>query len=192
MTQLSLHDTVADVPSMRGVFITAMPDCLLYDAWTRPSETWVPEEAASYFGDLIRANREGLKALQAWSAEMQVTIESANLLLVIRELRADFVVTLAFDRAAPLGMVRLHTKRILDRLDTMLPKLDVKERPRGVRIVEFLHKYAPDAHAALQRVALRTGLELEALRRPEELDAASVELLEDAVKDILGLDKLSL
>lgn len=192
MTQLSLHDIVADVPSMRGVFITAMPDCLLYDAWTRPNEQWVPEEAASYFGDLVRANREGLKALQAWSAEMQVTIESANLLLVIRELRADFLVTLAFDRNAPLGMVRLHTKRILDRLDVVLPKLDVKERPRGVRIMEFLQKYAPDPHAALQRVSLRTGLELEALRQPEALDAGSVEILEETVKDILGLDKLAL
>lgn len=192
MTQLSLHDTVADVPSMRGVFITAMPDCLLYDAWTRPNEPWIPEEAASYFGDLVRANREGLKALQAWSAEMQVTIESANLLLVIRELRADFLVTLAFDRNAPLGMVRLHTKRILDRLDVMLPKLDVKERPRGVRIMEFLQKYAPDPHAALQRVSLRTGIDLEAMRQPEGLDTASVELLEETVKDILGLEKLAL
>jgi hypothetical protein len=192
MTQLSLHDVVADVPSMRGIFITAMPDCLLYDVWTRPDEPWVPEEAASYFGDLIRANREGLKALKAWTAEMQVTIESANLLLIIRELRADFLVTLAFDRSAPLGMVRLHTKRVLERLDTMLPKLDVKERPRAVRIVEFLEKYAPDPHAALQRVALRTGLELDALRRPEGLDAEAVEQLEDTVKDILGLDKLSL
>lgn len=192
MTQISLHDIVADVPSMRGIFITAMPDCLLYDVWTRPDEPWVPEEAASYFGDLIRANREGLKALKAWTAEMQVTIESANLLLIIRELRADFLVTLAFDRSAPLGMVRLHTKRVLERLDAMLPKLDVKERPRAVRIVEFLEKYAPDPHAALQRVALRTGLELEALRRPEGLDAESVEQLEETVKDILGLDKLSL
>jgi hypothetical protein len=152
----------------------------------------VPEEAASYFGDLIRANREGLKALKAWTAEMQVTIESANLLLIIRELRADFLVTLAFDRTAPLGMVRLHTKRILERLDAVLPKLDVKERPRAVRIVEFLEKYAPDPHAALQRVALRTGIELEALRRPEGLAAADVEQLEETVKDILGLDKLSI
>jgi hypothetical protein len=192
MTQLSLHDTVADVPSMRGIFITAMPDCLLYDSWMRPNEPWIPDEAASYFGDLIRANREALKALQAWSAEMQVTIESAGLLLIIRELRTDFLVTLAFDRNVPLGMVRLHTKRILDRLDVVLPKLDIQERPRGARIVEFLQKYAPDPHAALQRVSLRTGLELEALRRAADLDASDTALLEDAVKDILGLETLSI
>jgi hypothetical protein len=177
---------------MRGLFITAMPDCLLFDSWMRPNETWIADEAASYFGDLIRANREGLKALQAWSTEMQVTIESANLLLIVRELRADFLVTLAFDRNVPLGMVRLHTRRILDRLETVLPKLDMQERPRGVRIVEFLQKYAPDPHAALRRVSLRTGLELDALRRAEELDADAVALLESAVKDILGLDTLSL
>lgn len=192
MTRSSLQDTVADVPSMRGVFITAMPDCLLYDSWMGPNEAWIADEAAAYFGALIRANREGLKALHAWSAEMQVTIESASLLLIVRELRADFLVTLAFDRNVPLGMVRLHTKRILERLDATLPKLDAQERPRAVRIVEFLQKYAPDAHAALQRVSLRTGIELDALRRAEQLAAPDVELLEGAVKDILGLDSLSI
>ncbi len=95
-TRTPIREVVADVPSLRGIFVTAMPDCLLFESWTRPEESWVPEDAASYFGDLVRANREGLRALQSWSAEMQVTIESADLLLVLRELRGDFVVTLDY------------------------------------------------------------------------------------------------
>lgn len=192
MSTIQLSDVVADVPPLRGLFITAMPDCLLFDTWTRPDESWSPETAASYFGDLVRANREALKALAAWSAEMSVTVESADLLLMMYETSADFVVTMAFDRKAPLGMVRLHARRILDRLQQVLPKLDAIERPRPVRLAEFLDKYAPDPHAALHRVALRTGLGLDVLRNPSQLSEAQTERFESAVKDLLGLDHLPL
>lgn len=191
MSQTALRASVADVPSLRGVFVTAMPDCLLFDSWTHPDEAWSPEEAASHFGDVIRANREGLKSLKAWSSDLQVTIESAQVLLVLRELR-EFVVTLAFERDVPLGMVRLHTRRVLERLDQVLPKLEATGRPRGARITEFLERYAPDAHAVLQRVSLRTGIPIELLRSPERLDADQTHLLEESVKDVLGLVTLSL
>jgi hypothetical protein len=174
------------------VFVTAMPDCLLYDAWTRPEESWAGEDVASYFGDLIRANREGLKALQAWSAEMQVTIESTDVLLVLRELASDIVVGFAFDRAAPLGMVRLNVKRVLAVLDETLPKVRPEQRPRAVRVAEFLSRYAPDPHTALHRAALRSGVSFDALRAPEALSAAQADRFERAVTEILGLDTLSL
>lgn len=192
MTSTKLRDAVTDVPSLRGVFLTAMPDCLLFDAWIRPEETWNPDEAASYFGDLVRANRQGLRALRSWSADMQVTIESADLLLVIRELRDDFVTTLAFDKNVPLGMVRLHSRRVMDRVLPLLPSVEASQRPRGVRVVEFLQKYAPDAHAVLNRVALRTGLSLAQLQSAGTLNEAQVGQVEDTVKDLLGLDTLAI
>jgi predicted regulator of Ras-like GTPase activity (Roadblock/LC7/MglB family) len=192
MSTINLSDIVSDVPPLRGLFVTAMPDCLLYDTWTRPGETWAAEQAASYFGDLVRANREALKALSAWSAEMSVTIESADVLLVIHESSDDFVVTMAFDRKAPLGMVRLHVRRMLDRIQHVLPKLELVERPHAVRVAEFLTKYAPDPHAALHRVALRTRIGLDRLKRPETLDVAEVETFESAVRELLGLETLSL
>jgi predicted regulator of Ras-like GTPase activity (Roadblock/LC7/MglB family) len=188
---LQLKEIATDVPSLRAIFVTAMPDCLLFDSWVRTGETWQADEAASYFGDLVRANREGLKALQSWSTEMQVTIESHDVLLVLRELRADFVVTLAFQRDAPLGMVRMHTRKLLERLDDVLPKLELKTRPLGVRIKEFLEKYAPDPHAALSRASLRTGIPLEVLKKPETLTPAQQQHFEETVKDILGLESLS-
>lgn len=188
---LNLQELSSDVPSLRALFVTAMPDCLLFDSWVRAEETWVAEEAASYFGDLVRANREGLKALKSWSTEMQVTIESHDVLLVLRELRGDFVVTFVFQREAPLGMVRMHTRKLLERLDAVLPQLELKSRPQGVRVKEFLEKYAPDPHAALSRAALRTGIPVEQLRKPEGLTVEQQHLFEETVKDILGLDHLS-
>lgn len=190
MERLQIQAVASDVPSLRAIFVTAMPDCLLFDAWVKAEETWVAEDAASYFGDLVRANREGLKALKSWSSEMQVTIESADVLLVLKELRSDFVVTLAFQRDAPLGMVRMYTKRMLERLDELLPRLEAKERPRGVRVREFLEKYAPDPHAALARIALRTGISLDSLKKAEGLTAGQLDVFETSVRDLLGLETL--
>src|SRR5688572_33085842 len=48
--------------------------------------------------------------------------------------------------------------------------LEAQQRPRAVKITEFLEKYAPDPHAALHRVALRTGIPLGTLRKPEQLE----------------------
>ncbi|MEZ4372160.1 MAG: hypothetical protein R3B07_15105 [Polyangiaceae bacterium] len=187
-----LADIVTGIPSLRGVFVTAMPDCLLYDSWCRPEEEWIGEDVASYFGDLVRANREGLKSLGAWSSEMQVTIESGNILLVLRELATDFVVALAFERNAPLGMIRLHVKRLADSLLDYLPKVAPEDRPRGVRVTEFLMRYAPDSHAAMRRVALRTGIPIATLEQPADLSTEQVALLETAVRDILGLEALNI
>lgn len=192
MSETSLEETLERVPSLRGLFVTAMPDCLLFQSWMREGAEWSGEDVASYFGDLIRANREGLKALQAWSAEMQVTIEATDLLLVLREVSGDFVVGFVFDRSAPLGMIRLHVKMVLALLDELLPRIKPEQRPRGVRIAEFLLRYAPDAHTALQRAALRSGISVDLLRKPEQLPTQQIELFERSVCDILGLDALKL
>ena len=168
-----------------------MPDCLLYNSWLRDGESWSPDDVASYFGDLIRANREGLKALSSWSSELQVTIESGELLLVLQEINPDFVCASVFDRAAPLGMVRLHVKRLVAQIRESLPEFEIEKRPRAVRLVEFLKRYAPDPHAVLLRVALRTGIRLEVLERPETLEDDQVSLLEAASKQILGLEELN-
>ncbi len=191
MSDVRLQDLVQDVPGLSALFLTLMPDCLLYDAWVDAGErSWRPEDVASYFGDLVRANREGLKALESWSSDMQVTIESADALVVLKELRGDFVVSLVFERRVPLGMVRLYTRRLLERLDGVLPAVEVHERPAAVRALEFVQRYAPDPHAVMLRMSLKTGLPLEQLERPDQLDEAQTQAVLDAARDVLGLEQL--
>ena len=192
MAEEFLESAVQDVPSLRAVFITAVPDCLLYASWVREGETLVPEDVASYFGDLVRANRQGLKALGSWSSEMQVTIESADTLIVIREVREDFVCGCAFERSAPLGMVRLHLKRMLDRVVAHLPSIEPQERPRAVRVLEFLERYAPDPHAVLLRVSLRSQISTAELDDAAALNDEQTARLEAAAKAILGLETLNI
>ena len=192
MTTPYLTHSIEDIPSLRAVFVTAMPDCLLYDAWIRADSSWRADEVASYFGDLFRANREGLKALGSWSSDMQVTLESPDHLILLKELLADFVCACVFERDAALGMVRLHLQRLLERVKVSLPRFEVEQRPRGVRVVEFLHRYAPDPHAVKLRISLRTQLAMGRLERPEELDDGDVHKLEAAACEILGLQALNL
>lgn len=186
------HSVVEDVPSLRAAFITAMPDCLLFASWQAKESEIDVEDVAAYFGDLVRSNRQGLKALKTWSAEMQITIESAESLILLREINADFVFGAIFDRSAPLGMVRLHLRRMLDRVSTQLPKASLEERPRGVRILEFLDRYAPDPHAVLLRISLRTGIPVETLQAAESLQTEQIARLEEAACRLLGLKQLNL
>ncbi len=191
MNHPSLSSIVEGVSSLRGLFVILMPDCLLYDSWLRESSSWVPEEVAAYFGDLVRANREGLRALSSWSADMQVTIESSDSLVILRELEGGFVVAFVYERSTPLGMVRLNTRKMLERLVLALPEAEVVERPRAVRLVEYLERYAPDPHAVLLRLSLQTGLPIEQLQRPEELGESDADNMEIGIRNILGLDTIS-
>jgi len=192
MTPDFIAQAVEDIPSLRAVFVTAMPDCLLFGSWLRADSDWSEDQVATYFGDLFRANREGLKALGSWSSDMQVTIESPDNLIILHELTSDFVCACVFERDAALGMVRLHTRRLLERIGDSLPTFTAEQRPRGVRVMEFLNRYAPDPHAVLLRVSLRTKLPMDALAAPEKLSAEQVAQVEETACGILGLQSLSI
>ena len=185
-----IGELAEELPNLRAVLVTAMPDCLLFGDWARPDVDISSDKAAAYFGDLIRANHAGLKSMNSYSKQMQVTVESDDLLIVIREIRDNFVVTAVFDSGSPLGMVRLFVNRILESIDEKLPKLTASARPRGVLVVEFLRKYAPDPHAVLRRASLRAKLPMALLRSPRDLNEAQVAQLETVAKELLGLDEL--
>jgi predicted regulator of Ras-like GTPase activity (Roadblock/LC7/MglB family) len=192
MTPDYISQAVEDIPALKAVFVTAMPDCLLFASWLRADSDWSEEQVATYFGDLFRSNREGLKALGSWSSDMQVTIEAPDNLVILRELNSDFVCGCVYERSAALGLVRLHTKQLLDRISSTLPSFEAGQRPRGVRVVEFLDRYAPDPHAVLLRVSLCTRVPMETLNEPEKLSDEQVAQVESAACDILGLKALSI
>ncbi len=187
-----IGELAEELPSLRAVLITAMPDCLLFDDWNRSDVSLEAERAAAYFGDLIRANHAGLKSMDALTDKMQVTVESDDVLIVIREIRDNFVVTAVFDAGSPLGMVRLFVDRILSVADKNLPTREVQERSRGAMLVDFMRKYAADPHAVLKRASLRTGISLSKLRSPAELSEDQVEKLEVVAQELLGLDHINL
>lgn len=65
-------------------------------------------------------------------------------------------------------------------------------KSKTLRIIEHLEADAPDRYAALQRLALQTGLALEALENPDSLTDEQRALIEEAAKRILGVDTLEI
>lgn len=192
MQTLNLAQTASEAPSLQGVFITAMPDCLLFDSFTRTNQPWELEEVASYFGDLTRANTRALKSLGNWSSDAQVTVETEESLIVLRELQNDFVVSFVFERGTPIGMLRIQVKRMLTQIQQALAAYQPEEVPRVVRVLDYLQRYAPDPHTSMTRVALIAGVPLDALQQPQQLTDGQIQQIEFAVQDILGLQELRL
>ncbi|MBK8257468.1 MAG: hypothetical protein IPK82_32970 [Polyangiaceae bacterium] len=188
---LPSSEVAAGINGLRAYLVITMPDCLPYSAWTRAGSDISVEDSAGYFGDLVRANRQGLKSVGAWSADMQVTIEASDTLVVLRELNDHFVCCAMYDRNTALGLLRLQLKSLVDRIMAGLPQLDVEERPRAVRVIEFLERYAPDPHAVLLRVSTRTGIPLASLRDPLVLNPDQVRSLEETAARILGLEHIN-
>jgi predicted regulator of Ras-like GTPase activity (Roadblock/LC7/MglB family) len=134
-THTCLAQALEGVPSVEAAFVVAMPDCLLFEAWTRPELDWPIDEAASWLGDLYRANKEGLTALGTSSRQAQITVEAPDRLVLLGEVSHDFLCACVFDRCAALGMARLYVRRVLDRLAVLLPAI-TEERPRATAALD--------------------------------------------------------
>jgi hypothetical protein len=72
------------------------------------------------------------------------------------------------------------------------PPPPVSEGDRVRRLLAYLDGNAPEPHIARHRLALRAGLTLAALGRPEGLAPEAVVLIETAMQDILGMDRAEL
>ncbi len=65
-------------------------------------------------------------------------------------------------------------------------------RPRATRLLDFFRRYAPDPHAALLRLSLRTGIPVDLLEAPDALDDAQVDAIADSIRDILGQETVGI
>ncbi len=70
--------------------------------------------------------------------------------------------------------------------DTSPPRSAVGHRVRA--ILTHIERNAPDGHIARLRIALRSGLGLEALVYPDDLSSEALVVIETAAEDILGVD----
>jgi hypothetical protein len=69
-------------------------------------------------------------------------------------------------------------------------RISAAELDRTRRLLAHLDAHAPEPHVARLRLALRAGIGLVALDHPETLGPEAVILLETAVEEILGLDRV--
>jgi hypothetical protein len=171
-------------PLLAGAFLITLPDCLLLDGWQRDERRWEANAVAGHFGHLIRANREGLRAMSAWSQDMQVSIESDEATVVLRELTGSFALGCVFE-GAPIGVARMQTRQIALRLLGTLPEVAPAPRTRAETILEHLAR-----RGLLARVVQRSGLAPGRMGDPASLSFEEVAQLERAACQILGLATL--
>lgn len=126
MSPEHLSSIAVDVPGLLALLLVRIPDDLVHDSWIVDGADWQADEIARDFGDLYRRNREGLKALSSRSSDLQVTLESPEHRIILREVRSDFVYACIFERDAPLGRVRLVVRRLEERLADFLPTVEVE------------------------------------------------------------------
>ncbi|MBL8741488.1 MAG: hypothetical protein JNK04_10355 [Myxococcales bacterium] len=88
---------------------------------------------------------------------------------------------------APPAQAQLDFEAIEPAPDTVPPRSSIGDRVRT--LVSHLESVAFDPHVVRLRVALRTGLGLEALVHPDQLNNDALVLIETAAEDILGLER---
>ncbi len=179
---------IQDTESLQAVYVSTLPDGLLYDTWTREDLSWNLTDAVSGFGELVETGRDVLGIFGAESPS-QMLIESPSAVIVLRELGKQFLACLIFDRETPLGLVRLHTQRLLQGIQRALPSHASDDLDRGAQLLDYLENQSPDPHASRLRISLQTGITIDQLEEPEGLTHDQVALLEQAICDIMGLDE---
>lgn len=183
-----LTDAAAAAKNLEGVVVTRLPDCVQWVGHSRAG--WDRDEVAAYFGDIARANRNALKTVGTSTKDIGLTMEADDRVILTHDIRHDMVAVYIFDKNAPLGMIRLQAKKLSKVITANLPTEEVAERSRAERVMEFLLRYAPDAHAIPIRVSLQTGIPIDLLKAPEGLDTTQTQKLESAAKAILGVTSL--
>lgn len=116
MTQSDMESLVSGIKQLNGVLVVVMPDCLLYSVWQRPGQTWDSDVVGAYLGELVRAHRDGLDAIDGWANVAQMTVELDEALIVLRPVGDEFVIGYVFEPGTAVGWARLQIQRTINTL----------------------------------------------------------------------------
>ena len=183
-----LKESASAITHLEGVVIAQLPECVAWDSWSRAS--WDAEEVAAYFGDMSRAGRNALKTAGTAGDSLRLTLETGDKLVMVEELNSNFVAVYLFEKKIQMGMARLRMRQINKVIQSNLPGDELQERSRAERIMAFLLRYAPDAHAVPMRISLQTGILIDRLNQPDSLTPEETSLLEVAAQNVLGVQQL--
>jgi predicted regulator of Ras-like GTPase activity (Roadblock/LC7/MglB family) len=194
ISYLGLEQEFSKIPSLQGVIVSVMPDGLLYDSYVPPSASWMADDVALKLAEVLQYSQQLSRAFDC-SPSNQMTLETDDGIVVIRELHQQFVVGTLFSEDLPMALIRSFSLRVIERIEQELAKKQTKSTPQAasnaMRVLRYLKQYTPDPHTSMMRVALKTGIPLSTLNQPQELNAEQTTKIETAVKEMLGLEELA-
>lgn len=194
MSSLDLALAIQGIPSLRGVFVTALPECLLFDALLSEEhqDTKSVEEVAMLFGELLQTNQRTLQLLGAQQPHAQLLVEHQEMLFCIRPLPFQFALGIIYEPDVPLGLVRVFASQIAGHITSQLEDIARQAGSRGGVLLDYALGHLPEPSTVLRRLSLRTGIPMDTLHQPALLSEKETELLEGAVCDILGVEHIEL
>lgn len=122
-----IEDVLQPVDGLRALIITVSPDNLLYDYWSREDLVDSPDESATFFGDLLRVHFEALETIHVPRGDIQITLETGDHVVVLKNMRNAYVVTFVFHRDMQFGIVRMLSRQICELLLQQLPFYDEED-----------------------------------------------------------------
>lgn len=108
----SLQAFIEEVPQLDGLDVVTLPDCLPYFSWAKGGADETSDQRCAFAGDLVLTLARKLRRMDALSGMSQVTVETADGTLVIREIGSSFAVACSFQPDLPLGMVHVHVRQL--------------------------------------------------------------------------------
>jgi len=156
--------------ALRDVWIVTVPDCLLVSAWSR-GETDRADEAAVELGSLYQSSQAALHWARSLGHARWVTIESDDVVIVLARASPEIVTIMSFDRRAPLGIIRMQARQVLEHVASDTGTAPDPLRSRVMALLDEIRSRSPEPRAAVAHLARRSGISAERLHHPENLEA---------------------
>jgi hypothetical protein len=117
-----IESLVSGIKQLNALLVVTIPDCLLFSSWRREGQSWDAEAAGAFLGQLVYSAEQGGQATDGWTTGLAaITLESANALIILRQVKEPFAVAYVFDHDTAIGWARMQVQRTLgpvtERLD---------------------------------------------------------------------------
>lgn len=180
-----LAEAVSDIDKIEALLIVQNPTGNVWESWKQSD--FEDQELAAYFADMVRAQRHICQELAPELQEIQLTIESNLLTVLVTELSSRFIGVFIFRNPVPLGLVRLAIKKLTERILSHLPTEVVEVESEAKRLIEFILRYAPDPHIVMERIALKARIPSERIYGVDNLSREEIARIREAAEEILGI-----
>jgi len=181
-----LKSAAGEVEHLQGVVVAQRHDSTVWHAWSAEGHTL--EANVAYFCDMARAGQRAVGAADA--SGVRLSVETDGRVVFVEGSGARYLTILSFAPAVDRFLARAASRRLHATISHHLPEEGAADLCKAERVMAFLLRYAPDAHAAPMRLALQTGISLERLQTPAALTDSETSALEDAVRNLLGIEDL--
>jgi len=161
--------------ALRSLWVITVPDCLVVGSWSRANADRA-DEAAVELGSLYQSCQSALQWSQSLGHARWVTIESDDVILILVRSSTEVVVVMSFDRRAPLGLIRMQARQVIENVALGSEPKDPL-RSRVSALLAEIRNRAPEPRAAVAHLAREAGLTPERIDDLDHLEEAQLRSL---------------